>query len=208
MFEKEMGQPFNRFLCCLHLNELPLRHLVTYYLGETSGPNSFKSALGKQVVDLKKPTIAEFPAIPNDDFPILPEETVKSLSRDQNMLYRASRAVINGFCPSSLGSAALSGVSHRFQGNENDFIFRCVLSYYNNAIFCSVFLSQPLADLGDPHPVLVHDLQSCTISHPTSGQLHRQGVRTAVVSLSSSVESERSRQSLFRRTTRDVQTST
>jgi hypothetical protein len=69
-----------------HLNELPLRHLM--YLGEMSGPNSFKSGLGKTLKMLKNPKIAAFLAIPNAAFPVLEDYVMASLRQDQKLFYR------------------------------------------------------------------------------------------------------------------------
>jgi hypothetical protein len=45
--EKLLGRRFHCWICTLHLTELPICHLIKMYLGEKSGPNSFKSGLGR-----------------------------------------------------------------------------------------------------------------------------------------------------------------
>jgi hypothetical protein len=57
-------------------------------LGETSGPNSFKSGLGQALKMLKNPKIATFSAIPNVAFPVLEDDVVASFSQNQKFLYR------------------------------------------------------------------------------------------------------------------------
>ena len=107
-----MKESFSSFVFYLKSFELPLQHLVTHYLGETSGPNSFKSDLGKKIVELKQPEIVNFTPIPTDELPEIPDDVIKDLSRDQNLLYRTTRAVMSGICPQSLASATLGPVSH------------------------------------------------------------------------------------------------
>ena len=58
LIDEITGTPHNHFICCLHLTELPLRHLTQFYLGKTKGPNSFDSELGNAIRDLKNPKIA------------------------------------------------------------------------------------------------------------------------------------------------------
>jgi hypothetical protein len=110
--EKELNQRFNKFICTLHLNELPLRHLITYYIGSTSGPQAFKSDLGRANKDLKDPVIAPFRAIPNPDFPKVDQSVMSNFSHDQKLIHRGCVAVMTGECPSDLASRALGPVNH------------------------------------------------------------------------------------------------
>ena len=111
LFEKEAGKALQHFICCLHITELPLRHLVRFYIGDTASPSGFKGELGSQLVSLDKPEIAEFPPIPNPDFPEIDDATLKGMSRDQSLMYRACKAVMSGTCPTSVSESALGGVS-------------------------------------------------------------------------------------------------
>ena len=72
--EKKTNLSFHRFICILHLIELLLRHYVNYFVGDTSGPRSFSSSLGKAIVNLKDPVIAAFKRIPCPHFPIISED--------------------------------------------------------------------------------------------------------------------------------------
>ena len=68
----------------LHLIELLLRHIVGYYVGETSGPEGFKSDLGKAIVDLSSPiTVVRFEKIACANFPILPDEVLKVRKKNE-----------------------------------------------------------------------------------------------------------------------------
>ena len=71
--EQKLGVTFQRFICLFHLIELLLRHFVGYYVGETSGPRSFSSPLGKAITNLANPVISAFKKIPAPNFPIIPE---------------------------------------------------------------------------------------------------------------------------------------
>lgn len=47
--EKHFKKPLLWFICQLHANKLPLRHLFQHLDGKTSGPNGFSGSLGKQL---------------------------------------------------------------------------------------------------------------------------------------------------------------
>ena len=46
-----IGQPQQWFICQLHTNELPLRHLISKIGGKTSGSNFFTGPIGKSITD-------------------------------------------------------------------------------------------------------------------------------------------------------------
>jgi hypothetical protein len=48
--ELNLKCPLNWFICMLHTNELPLRHLFMYLDGATSGANTFTGPIGKEIV--------------------------------------------------------------------------------------------------------------------------------------------------------------
>ena len=45
--EKSFKKPIQWFICLLHINELPLRHLFDYLDGPTTGPRAFSGTIGK-----------------------------------------------------------------------------------------------------------------------------------------------------------------
>lgn len=47
--ERALNRPVNWFICMLHLNELPFRHLFLKLDGTTAGPKSFSGVLGKKI---------------------------------------------------------------------------------------------------------------------------------------------------------------
>ena len=74
--EKKTNLSFHRFICLLHLIELLLRAIVGHFVGVTSGPTSFASALGKQITTLKDPVISTFKKIPCPHFPSIPSDVL------------------------------------------------------------------------------------------------------------------------------------
>ena len=74
--EKKTGKTFQRFICLLHLIELLLRHMVGEYVGGTSGPKSFATEFGKQLVNFKQAAVTTFKRIPCDNFPQVPPEII------------------------------------------------------------------------------------------------------------------------------------
>lgn len=51
--ETFLNRPLNWFICMLHLNELPFRHLFIKLDGTTTGPYSFNGPLGKKTKNLQ-----------------------------------------------------------------------------------------------------------------------------------------------------------
>ena len=49
--ERYVGRPLQHLICLLHLNELPLRHLLKELDGATKGPDIFSGSIGKLLVD-------------------------------------------------------------------------------------------------------------------------------------------------------------
>ena len=64
-------------MCLLHIVELFLHHFIRIYVGATSGPDSWKSKLGKKIKELKDPKIRRFRPIPCPDFPIIQQDILK-----------------------------------------------------------------------------------------------------------------------------------
>ena len=48
-FEKRLQRPLQWIICMLHLNELPLRHLLNKLDGVTTGPSSHAGPIGKSL---------------------------------------------------------------------------------------------------------------------------------------------------------------
>ena len=83
-------------LCMLHLNELPLKHLLEFLDGITSGPTSFKGSIGKAInEDLRLLPIANLQPL-NSCVNKLPEIIISELSTDQSFLYYICMTVQHG----------------------------------------------------------------------------------------------------------------
>lgn len=95
--ETFLNRPLNWFICMLHLNELPFRHLFLKLDGSTTGPKSFTGVLGKKLKDCKKSDMVEFESISCEYFPNL-DDYQNKLSQDQKYLYKMCRAIISGTC--------------------------------------------------------------------------------------------------------------
>lgn len=65
LFEKRLQRPLQWIVCMLHLNELPLRHLLDYMGGKTSGPFTYNGPIGKLLDKCETQAIVEFESIPS-----------------------------------------------------------------------------------------------------------------------------------------------
>ncbi|GBN63892.1 hypothetical protein AVEN_93296-1 [Araneus ventricosus] len=61
--ELKIQRPLQWFICLLHFNELPFKHLNEYLDGETTGPASFSGKIGKQLTNCEKLPIINFEEI-------------------------------------------------------------------------------------------------------------------------------------------------
>lgn len=94
--ENALERPLQQVVCGIHANELPLRHVFQDADGKSSGPSSFKGAIGRELEkDLCSLPLADFETVPGMVQEI-PVEVQKHMSRDQKYLYRMSMAVQQG----------------------------------------------------------------------------------------------------------------
>lgn len=98
LLETKLGKPFHWFICQLHANELPLRHLIENLDGKTGGPRGFVGEMGKKLEGCEKLSVVEFEKIPSD----LPTVDRNVLSTDQKYLYDIHHAVSSGDCSKDL----------------------------------------------------------------------------------------------------------
>ena len=108
LLEAEIQRPVHWFVCMLHGNELPLRHILATIDGKTSGPKCFNGPIGKQLQDCEKLSVVNFLPVPLD---LGHEVNLHDLSTDQKYLLEICRAVAVGEVPESL--------SIKFPGNLN-----------------------------------------------------------------------------------------
>ena len=91
--EQSLGRPFQWYICLLHLNERPMKYLMQYFDGVTSGPQSFSGQIGKELPSCELQQIAEFEPIETQ----LPAND-SALCTDQQYLYDIATAVPSGHC--------------------------------------------------------------------------------------------------------------
>lgn len=108
LLEEKLNRPLHWFVCLLHANELPLRHLISHYDGQTSGPSSFTGPIGKHLSDCEKLPVIEFNPIPSETI----ELDSLDLSTDQAYLLQLYRAVASGECSSQLALMKPGKIHH------------------------------------------------------------------------------------------------
>ena len=107
-----LDKPLQHFVCLLHGNELPLRHIIHEIDGVTQGPDSFSGPIGKVIVeDVWKEPIVSFQKV-RGKVPVIPAEVVDSLSRDQKLLYKLGHAVQSGDVPEDIAGATIGPCCH------------------------------------------------------------------------------------------------
>ena len=106
--EHEFGHEVQWLTCMLHINELPLRHLIMTVDGTTHGPNAFSGPIGKQLGKCFLP-IVNFTAIPGEP---LPEIDIKNLSNDQQYLHQIYGVITTGNCPPGFANKTIGPVVH------------------------------------------------------------------------------------------------
>ncbi|CAG9826869.1 unnamed protein product [Diabrotica balteata] len=108
--ENELKRPLQWFVCALHANELPLRHLFQRLDGATTGPRQFSGVIGKLLEKCEHLPIVDFEIIESD----LPELTIpsKELSSDQSYLYDICQAISNGNVYENLANRSPGKLAH------------------------------------------------------------------------------------------------
>lgn len=108
-FEQRLTKPVHWFVCMLHLNELPLRHIFKMLDGESTSPKAFSGLIGKKLQSCDRMPIVSFKKISTSN---LPEVDFKDLSTDQKYLYRICAAVSTGKCSADLAHLKPGPVNH------------------------------------------------------------------------------------------------
>lgn len=109
LLEEYLSRPLQWFICLLHANELPLRHLLQKLDGATSGPKAFLGPIGKALVGCEELPIVKFQCITFENCPVV---DALDLSNDQRYLYDICCAVSTGICPDDLASKKPGPVVH------------------------------------------------------------------------------------------------
>lgn len=108
LLELELKRPLQWFICMLHCNELPLRHLFLKLDGRTVGPKAFSGLIGRQLqicetlpVVLFEPILSELPLMDFVDF-----------STDQKYLYEIVTAISNNNLSADLANRNPGKLNH------------------------------------------------------------------------------------------------
>lgn len=110
--ESELGHPLQWFVCLLHFNELPLRHLILEHDGVTKSPKTFDGPIGKRMQNCEQQPVVKFEKIAFDCNIGDLSELSKSISSDQSYLYDICTAISNGVCESDLEKRFPGKLSH------------------------------------------------------------------------------------------------
>ena len=112
--EKLLGRKCMWVICMIHLNELPLRHLIEKLDGKTCSADKFKGEIGKLLPKVDQFKINyNFKALPEgEDMIDLPEDVVKSLSTDQQNCYLLVKAIKSGNLPKDLANKKCGPINH------------------------------------------------------------------------------------------------
>ena len=94
--EEDFGHELQHMQCLLHTLELPYQAIMIHFDGTTSGPTSFEGPIGKMLqTDVWKLKVFSFKPIQGPDLNI-PDDVVKKLSRDLQLLVRLYDIVKTG----------------------------------------------------------------------------------------------------------------
>lgn len=106
--EIAVGRPLQWFICLLHANELPLRHLMQHLDGKTSGPRGYSGNIGKLLETCENLPLVDFEKIEVN----LPVVDLKTLSTDQKYLYEICQGISLGNVSTSLSQREPGKMAH------------------------------------------------------------------------------------------------
>jgi len=109
--EKVINRPLQWLICQLHGNELPLRHLMEYLDGPTSGPGGFSGPIGKRLTGSELLSVMNYVAI-DSSIQNMPAIDRDSSSTDQKYLLEIFEGVVSGDCPIRLSERASGALNH------------------------------------------------------------------------------------------------
>lgn len=109
--ELAIGRSMQWFICILHTNELPLRHLIKHLDGATVGPHEFSGQIGKELQNCEHLPVVTFEKI-RSVLPNYDAKEIDRLSTDQKYLYEISNSVSNGEISSHLARRQPGKISH------------------------------------------------------------------------------------------------
>lgn len=99
-------------ICQLHVNELPLRHLIEKFDGKITGPFGFVGPIGKQLPGCHNKPIVNYTAVDSPLARIIPDLDIVDLSSDQKYLLAICKSVISGVPEEGLEGKSPGKLSH------------------------------------------------------------------------------------------------
>lgn len=110
--EVKWNRPLQWIICMLHMNELPLRAIITTIDGTTTGPRAFSGPIGSRLnyCELSEPV--EFDPITFDHNTECLDEISDTLNTDQKYLFDICVAISNGEFSRKLAHRAPGAISH------------------------------------------------------------------------------------------------
>jgi hypothetical protein len=127
LLEEKLGRPLHWFICLLHMNELPLRHLINQIDGKTTGPATFEGSIGRMLPNCESREVVEFIPVNAEDINV----DSKDLSTDQKYLLQIYRAISSGHCPQELALKSPGKMHHARWLTTANRILRCYISEQN-----------------------------------------------------------------------------
>ncbi|CAH0547181.1 unnamed protein product [Brassicogethes aeneus] len=106
--ELQIKIPLQWFICQLHANELPFRHLFEHLDGRTTGPSQYMGSIEKSLENCEVRSVVDF--IPVIGF--LPEVNSDDLSTYQRYLNKICQAVSFGQYPQNIANSQPGKISH------------------------------------------------------------------------------------------------
>lgn len=106
--EVSFGRPLQWFVCLMHSNELPLRHLLQHMDGKTTGPKGYCGEIGKKLENCEKNPVVDFKKIDVN----FPDIDFTELSTDQKYLYEICIAISKGTISPSLAQREPGKMAH------------------------------------------------------------------------------------------------
>ena len=96
--ERMLGRKVYWVICCLHCNELLIRHVISKLDGKSTSKDGFRGPIGKLLANVNSmKRNYEFEAIPGlEELLAFPQDIVKNMSTDSSVFYQLGLAVRTG----------------------------------------------------------------------------------------------------------------
>ena len=101
-------------ICCLHCNELLLRHVISKLDGKTTSKDGFSGPIGKLLAKVNSmERNYNFKPIPGlEELLDIPQDSVKKMSTDSSIFYQRGLAVRSGKLCKQLGTKKSGNICH------------------------------------------------------------------------------------------------